>query len=79
VQACDTVVVAASTAGQEKKMAKSKEDAKAEGYKRGLEGKVGTAGLTQGWSDDKAAGLARSDGYMEGKRKRAQKATKDKK
>ena len=40
-------------------MAKNKDEAKAEGYKRGLEGKVGTAGLTQGWRDDQAAGAAR--------------------
>jgi len=52
-------------------MAKDKDDARAEGFKRGLEGKVGTAGITQGWSDDKAAGNARTDGYMEGKRKRS--------
>lgn len=52
-------------------MAKNKDEAKAEGYKRGLEGKVGTASLTQGWRDDKAAGAARTQGYMEGKRKRS--------
>lgn len=51
-------------------MAKNKEEAKAEGLKRGLAGKVGTAGLTQGWTDDKAATTARTQGYMEGKRKR---------
>jgi len=52
-------------------MAKNKDDAKAEGFERGLKGKVGTAGLTEGWSDDKAAGTARTQGYMEGKRKRS--------
>lgn len=64
-------------------MAKNKDDAKAEGFKRGLAGKVGNAGMTQGWSDDKAAGTARTQGYMEGKRKRsrleAEKTAKDKK
>ena len=53
-------------------MAKNKEDAKAEGFKRGLAGKAGNAGLTQGWSDDKAAGNARTEGYTAGKRKRSQ-------
>jgi hypothetical protein len=53
-------------------MAKDKTEAKAEGYKRGLDGKKGTASLTQGWTDDKAAGEARTQGYAEGKRKRAQ-------
>jgi hypothetical protein len=52
-------------------VAKDKDEAKAEGFKRGLEGKVGTAGMTQGWADDKAAGDARSQGYTEGKRKRS--------
>lgn len=51
-------------------MAKNKDKAKAEGFKRGLEGKVGTAGMMQGWTDDKAAGAARTQGYTEGKRKR---------
>ena len=50
-------------------MAKNKDDAKAEGLKRGLQGKNGSAGFTQGWTDDKAAGTARTEGYMEGKRK----------
>jgi len=52
-------------------MAKNRDDAKAEGFKRGLEGKVGSASMMQGWSDDKAAGTARTQGYMEGKRKRS--------
>ena len=52
-------------------MAKDKDEAKAEGFKRGLAGKVGTASLTQGWTDDKAATTARTQGYMEGKRKRS--------
>jgi hypothetical protein len=51
-------------------MAKDKDDAKAEGFKRGLDGKKGNAGMTQGWTDDKAAGEARTQGYAEGKRKR---------
>jgi len=64
-------------------MAKNKDKAKAEGFKRGLAGKVGTAGLTQGWIDDKAAGAARAQGYEEGKRKRsrnkAEQTARDKK
>lgn len=57
---------------KEDAMAKNKDKAKAEGFKRGLEGKVGTTGMTQGWTDDRAAGEARTQGYSEGKRKRAQ-------
>ena len=53
-------------------MAKDKDEAKAEGFKRGLEGKVGTAGMMQGWTDDKASGTARTEGYTQGKRKRSQ-------
>jgi hypothetical protein len=52
-------------------LAKNKDAAKAEGFKRGLAGKVGTAGLTQGWRDDKDASTARNEGYAAGKRKRA--------
>ena len=51
-------------------MAKDKDEAKAEGFKRGLDGKKDSAGMTQGWTDDRAAGEARSQGYVEGKRKR---------
>ncbi len=53
-------------------MPKNKDDARAEGFKRGLKGKGHAAGFTQGWTDDKAASEARSDGWMAGKRKRAQ-------
>jgi len=64
-------------------MAKNKDDARAEGFKRGLEGKVDAAGMTEGWTDDKAAGNARNQGYVEGKRKRsrneAEKKVRDKK
>ena len=52
-------------------MAKNKDDAKAEGFKRGLAGKGDAAGVTQGWTDDKAAGTARNEGYVEGKRRRS--------
>lgn len=52
-------------------MAKDKDEAKAEGFKRGLEGKADSAGITQGWTDDKAAGNARTQGHAEGKRKRS--------
>ncbi|HVR72587.1 MAG TPA: hypothetical protein VMT87_17260 [Vicinamibacteria bacterium] len=55
-------------------MAKNKDDAKAEGFKRGLDGKAGNAGFTQGWYDDQAAGTARTQGYIEGKRKRSRNA-----
>lgn len=55
-------------------MAKNKDDAQAEGFKRGLDGKVGTTGMTEGWTDDKAAGTARTKGYNEGKRKRRRNA-----
>ena len=64
-------------------MAKNKDDARAEGFKRGLAGKDDAAGVTQGWTDDKAAGTARSEGWVEGKRKRsrneAEKKAKEKK
>ena len=64
-------------------MAKNKDDARAEGFKRGLEGKGNAVGITQGWTDDKAAGTARTEGYVEGKRKRsrneAEKKVRDKK
>ena len=53
-------------------MPKDKDEARAEGFKRGLKGKRDAAGLTQGWTDDKASGEARSEGWMAGKRKRAQ-------
>jgi len=53
-------------------MAKDKDEAKAEGFKRGLAGKAGNAGVMQGWTDDKAAGQARTQGYIEGTRKRSQ-------
>jgi hypothetical protein len=53
-------------------MAKNKDDARAEGYKRGLDGKGSAAGITQGWTDDKDSGPARAEGYVKGKRKRAQ-------
>lgn len=55
-------------------MAKNKDKAKAEGFKRGLDGKVGNAGPLQGWTDDKAAGTARTEGYEAGKRKRRRNA-----
>jgi hypothetical protein len=64
-------------------MAKNKDDARAEGLKRGLEGKADAAGITQGWTDDKAAGTARTQGWVEGKRERsraaAEKRARDKK
>jgi len=51
---------------------KKKDDARAEGFKRGLKGKRDSAGLTEGWTDDKDASLARSEGWVSGKRKRSQ-------
>jgi hypothetical protein len=53
-------------------MAKDKDEARAEGFKRGLKGKSDAAGVTQGWTDDKASGIARNEGWVAGKRKRAQ-------
>jgi hypothetical protein len=55
------------------------EKARAEGFKRGLKGKNDSAGLTQGWTDDKASGTARTEGWIAGKRKRAQIAAAEKK
>ena len=53
-------------------MAKAKDDdARAQGFKRGLKGKKDAAGVTQGWTDDKESGVARSEGWIAGKRKRA--------
>ena len=46
--------------------------ARAEGFKRGLKGKSDSAGLTQGWTDDKASAGARTEGWIAGKRKRSQ-------
>jgi hypothetical protein len=46
--------------------------ARTEGFNRGLKGKRDAAGLTQGWTDDKASGIARTEGWVAGKRKRAQ-------
>ena len=48
-----------------------KDVARAEGFKRGLDGKGDAAGLTQGWNDDKETGPARTEGWVAGKRKRA--------
>jgi hypothetical protein len=53
-------------------MAKNKDDARAEGFERGLAGKGSAAGITQGWTDDKDSGPARTEGYAKGKRKRSQ-------
>jgi len=53
-------------------MAKDKDDAaRAQGFKRGLKGKRDAAGVTQGWTDDKTSGVARSEGWVAGKRKRS--------
>jgi len=51
-------------------VAKNEDAARAQGFKRGLAGKRDAAGLIQGWTDDKAASIARNLGYVEGKRKR---------
>jgi hypothetical protein len=53
-------------------MAKDKDAARAEGFARGLKGKSDAAGITQGWTDDKASGVARTEGWVAGKRKRSQ-------
>ena len=52
-------------------MAQDNDEARAAGFKRGLEGKKTAAGLTQGWHDDKVSGPIRTEGFIEGKRKRA--------
>ena len=46
--------------------------ARDEGFARGLKGKKYAAGVTQGWTDDKASGIARTEGWVAGKRKRSQ-------
>ena len=54
-------------------MANDKDDrARAQGFQRGLKGKHDAAALTQGWTDDKTSGVARSEGWVAGKRKRSQ-------
>ena len=58
-------------------MAKDKDVAKAEGFKRGLAGKVGPTGLFEGWTDDRAAGTARAEGYAAGKKKRRRNAAEE--
>jgi hypothetical protein len=52
-------------------MPKDKDKARAEGFKRGVDGKS-AAGMTQGWTDDKVSGVARNEGWVAGKRKRSQ-------
>jgi hypothetical protein len=51
-------------------VAKDSKTARAEGFNRGLHGKRDSAGFTQGWTDDKAATVARNEGFVDGKRKR---------
>lgn len=46
--------------------------ARDQGFARGLKGKRDAAGVTQGWTDDKASGIARNEGWVAGKRKRSQ-------
>ena len=53
-------------------MPKDKDKARAQGFKRGVDGKNDAAGLMQGWTDDKASGTARTEGWVAGKRKRSQ-------
>jgi hypothetical protein len=52
-------------------MSTNKDHAKTEAYKRGLEGKLGSANGFQVWGDDKEDRAARREGYEEGKRDRA--------
>ena len=52
-------------------MAQDKDEARAAGFKRGLDGKGSAAGITEGWQDDKHSGPARTEGYIEGKKTRA--------
>jgi hypothetical protein len=58
-------------------MPKDKEEARSEGYKRGLKGKNFAAGVTEGWTDDKESGVARTEGWVAGKRKRSQNEADD--
>lgn len=51
---------------------KKDDDARAQGFQRGLKGKKDSAGLTEGWTDDKDSSLARNEGWISGKRKRTQ-------
>ena len=51
---------------------KKQENARAQGFKRGLKGKRDSAGLTEGWTDDKDSSVARNEGWVSGKRKRSQ-------
>ncbi len=54
-------------------MAKAKDDkARGEGFQRGLKGKTNSAAVTQGWTDDKTSTVARNEGWVAGKRKRAE-------
>lgn len=53
-------------------MSKKRDNARAEGFKRGLKGKRDAAGVTEGWTDDKDSSVARSEGWVAGKKKRAQ-------
>jgi hypothetical protein len=54
-------------------MPKEKDDAaRAQGFKRGLKGKRDAAGVTEGWTDDKTSGVARTEGWVSGKRKKSQ-------
>jgi len=46
--------------------------ARDEGFARGLKGKKDAAGVTQGWADDKESGVARTEGWVAGKRKKSQ-------
>jgi hypothetical protein len=53
-------------------VAKKQDDARAQGFKRGLKGRTDAQGMTQGWTDDKESSVARSEGWIAGKRKRSQ-------
>ena len=46
------------------------DDARAEGFKRGLKGKRDAVGVTQGWTDDKTSGVARTEGWVAGSGRR---------
>jgi hypothetical protein len=60
-------------------VAKKQDDARDQGFKRGLKGKSDAQGMTQGWGDDKESSLARNEGWVAGKRKKAQLDAADKK
>lgn len=46
----------------------NKDQAETAGYRRGLKGKLGAAGVLEGWGDDRRASQARIRGFERGQR-----------